>query len=289
MRLLLLPALALAMLAGSASAETIGEFLKAPVPKDDPVVAKVDQVELKRSDVVRTLQGLPPQVQQMQIEMIYPLLLDRMVDSKLIAKAARAAKVNEDADVKKKVADFEEQTIQQAYLEKQIASRISDDELKKKYQEYVKDNPPQEEVRARHILVADEKTAQAVIADLAKGKDFAALAKEKSTDGTAKEGGDLGFFTEGDMVPEFSKAAFALKQGEYTKTPVKTQFGFHVIKLEERRKSAPPAFDDMKEQLTSDMSQEMIGKVIEGLRKDAKVERFDLQGKPLPPAEPAKP
>ena len=166
-----------------------------------------------------------------------------------------------------------------------MAAKVDDKALEARYQQFLKDNPQQEEVRARHILVASEAVAKEIIADLKKGGDFAALAKAKSTDGSAKEGGDLGFFTREDMVPEFSEAAFALKPNEFTQEPVKSQFGWHVIKLEQRRQTAAPALADVRDQLTSEMSQEMITKIVEDLRKGAKIEKFDIEGKPLPAAQ----
>lgn len=280
------PLVALALTAGAAQAQqTIADLMKAPPPAGgaDPVVARIDGTELKRSDVIAALQGLPPQVQQMPLITVYPLLLERMIDGKLIAAAGKRDKMHEDAEVKRKVADAEERAIQEAYINKALNDRLTDEVLKKRYEGFVAENPPQEEVRARHILVADENAAKAVLAELRRGADFAAVARAKSTDGSAREGGDLGFFTRGDMVQEFSDAAFAMKPGEVSKDPVKTQFGFHVIKVESRRTGTVPSFDETKEQLKSEMSQEMVSEVVDDLRSKSKVERFTLEGQPLAP------
>jgi peptidyl-prolyl cis-trans isomerase C len=274
---------------GAAGAQTVGDMLRAGTAKDakaDPVVARVNAVEIHRSDVIQTLAGLPPQVQQMPMDQVYPLLLERMIDNKLVAAAGRAEKLQDNADIKRRVAEFEDRAIQEAYLDRAIQGKLTDAELHKKYEAFVNENPPQEEVHARHILVASEKAAQDVLAELRKGADFAAVAKAKSTDGSARDGGDLGFFGRGDMVAEFSDAAFAMKPGEISKAPVKTQFGWHIIKVEERRMSAAPSFEETKEQLRTDLSQEMVGEVVDQLRAKAKVERFDLDGKPLPPKPP---
>jgi len=277
---------------GAAGAQTVGELLKAGPgkdPKADPVVARVDKVELHRSDVMLALASLPPQVQQMPVAQIYPLLLERMIDNKLVAAAGRAQKLQDDPEIKRQVAAFEDRAVQEAYLSRAIKDKLTDAALRKKYEAFVAENPPQEEVRARHILLTNEKDAQAVLAELKKGADFAAVAKAKSTDGSARDGGDLGFFGRGDMVAEFSDAAFAMKPGEISKAPVKTQFGWHVIKVEERRMSPAPSFEESREQLRSELSQEMVADVVEGLRDKAKLERFDLEGKPLPaPPIPAK-
>ena len=135
---------------------------------------------------------------------------------------------------------------------------------------------------ARHILVEKEDDAKAIIAALDKGADFATLAKEKSTDPAKDNGGDLGFFSREDMVPEFADAAFKLQKGEYTKTPVHSQFGWHVIKVEDRRTAAPPSFEDSKQQLTNELAREVIGAKIKDLRSGAKIEMFALDGSPLP-------
>jgi peptidyl-prolyl cis-trans isomerase C len=282
-------AVALALAAGAAAAQTVGDALKAGAgagAKTDPVVARVNSVEIHRSDVLQALGSLPPQVQQMPMAQVYPLLLERMVDNKLVASAGRAQKLQDDAEIKRRVAEFEDRAIQEAYLGRAVKGKVGDAELRKKYDAFVKENPPQEEVHARHILVTTEKAAQDVLAELRKGADFATVAKAKSTDGSARDGGDLGFFGRGDMVAEFSDAAFAMKPGEVSKAPVKSQFGYHIIKVEERRMSPAPSFEETKEQLRTEMSQEMVGEVVEELRAKAKVERFDLDGKPLPPTPP---
>jgi peptidyl-prolyl cis-trans isomerase C len=271
-------------LGGSVAAQTVGDTLKAGADsKTNPVVARVNAIEIHRSDVIQALGSLPPQVQQMPMAQIYPLLLERMIDNKLVAAAGRAQKLQDDAEIKRRVAEFEDHAVQEAYLQRVVKGKLSDAELHKKYDAFVKENPPQEEVHARHILVANEKDAQAVLAELRKGADFAAVAKAKSTDGSARDGGDLGFFNRGDMVAEFSDAAFAMKPGETSKAPVKSQFGWHIIKVEEKRMSPAPSFEETKEQLRTELSQAMVGDVVEELRTKAKVERFDLDGKPLPP------
>jgi peptidyl-prolyl cis-trans isomerase C len=289
--------LACLLLAGLAArpvrAETVAEFLKEPAPAADPVVARVDKTEIHRSDLVTALTSMPPQVQQMQMSQIYPLLIDRMVDIKLIAAAGRAAGLATDPEVKRKVAEAEDRAIQEAYVDGKVKKQITDDSIRKKYQEELAGNPPEDEVHARHILVAKEEDAKAIIAQLQKGADFATLAKAKSTDGSAREGGDLGFFSHDEMVPEFADAAFAMKPGDISKVPVKTQFGYHVIKVEERRKQAAPSFDEAKDEIAGELQQELTQAMVKDLRAKAKVERYDIDGKPfvapMPTLLPAQP
>ncbi|MBI3516968.1 MAG: peptidylprolyl isomerase [Proteobacteria bacterium] len=278
-------ALALALGAAAASAQTVGDAIKSGAGKDDPIVARVNGVEIHRSDVLHALETMPPQVQQMPMTQVYPLLLERLIDGKLVIGAGRAQKLQDDGEIKRKVADFESRAIQEAYLSRAVTGKVTDGVLRKKYETFINDNPPQEEVRARHILVTSEKAAQDALAELKKGTDFATVARAKSTDGSARDGGDLGYFSRGDMVAEFSDAAFAMKAGEISKTPVKSQFGWHLIKVEDRRVSPAPSFEETKEQLRTELSQELVGEVVEDLRTKAKIERFGLDGKPLAPTK----
>ena len=151
--------------------------------------------------------------------------------------------------------------------------------------------PAEEEVHARHILVATEDEAKALIAEIKKGAAFDKLAKEKSTDkASGAEGGDLGWFKKTDMVKEFADAAFDLKKGELTETPVKTQFGYHVIKVEDRRKAPPPAFEEMADQLREEMAREAVTAQLDQLRSGAKIEKFNIDGsKPDPARRPSRP
>jgi peptidyl-prolyl cis-trans isomerase C len=260
----------------------------------DPVVARVNGKELHRSDVEAAQKSMGPQVQQMPLETIYPMLLDQMVNGMLVTDAGRKEKLDQDPEVKQRLARLEDRLVQEAYIKKVVEKETSEDKLKERYQQYLKDNPPKEEVSARHILVEKEDQAKAIIKELDKGADFAKLAKEKSTDPAAAQGGDLGFFSREEMVPEFSDAAFKLKKGEYTKEPVKSQFGWHVIKVEDRRTSAPPSFEDAREELQTALAREIISDTVGKLRKDAKVETFAIDGSPTPaqaaapPAAPAK-
>src|SRR5262249_9671297 len=147
-----------------------------------------------------------------------------------------------------------------------------DDMLKARYQDFLKKNPPEPEVHARHILVQSEDEAKAVIKELEAGKPFEQVAAERSKGSSGQNGGGLGYFTEKDMVPEFAQAAFAMKPGEFSKTPVKTQFGWHVIKVEDRRDRQPPSFEEAKPQLENDLQQELVQALVQDLRKGAKIE-----------------
>ncbi|RJF83418.1 peptidylprolyl isomerase [Azospirillum cavernae] len=260
----------------------------APTPAADPVVARVNGEELHRSDVTRMVAQLPPQVQQMPIEMIYPAVIDQLVSGKLVASAGYKAKLADSAEVKDEVKRAEERAVQRAFIQKEMKSRITPKALDEAYQAYLKQNPPQDEVKAAHILVEKEDEAKAIIAELAKGGDFAKLAKEKSKDSVAaQQGGDLGYFTKDAMVEPFAVAAFAMAKGEVSKEPVKTQFGFHIIKVEDKRTQPAPTLDEVKPQLEQTLSKDLVTALVDELRGAAKVETFQMDGSPMPKEDPA--
>ena len=172
--------------------------------------------------------------------------------------------------------------ISEVYLNQLIEQNLTPGLLEQRYKEFLEQNPPRDEVRARHILLKTETDAKNVIGHLDAGKDFADAAKEFSTGPSASNGGDLGYFKRGDMVKPFSDAAFALKAGGVTPAPVKTRFGWHVIKIEDRRTVKPPTFEEMRPRILRDVGRNIAVGVMQQLVSGAKVERFTLEGKPMP-------
>ncbi|MDP1837132.1 MAG: peptidylprolyl isomerase [Reyranella sp.] len=272
----------------------------AQAPKD-PIVATVNGVPVRLSELEVAQQSLPPQYRSMPLQAVFPALLDRLVDSKLVVQEGKKTKVTEDPAYKKRLAFVEEQVLQDFWIQREIAKKVTADKLRQRYEERLKSMPTEEEVHAKHILVATEDEAKALIAEIKKGAAFDKLAKEKSTDkASGAEGGDLGWFKKSDMVKEFADAAFDLKKGELTETPVKTQFGFHVIQLEDRRKAPPPAYEELADQLREEMAREAVTAELDLMRSRAKIEKFNIDGSkpepaavkpaaPVGPATPAKP
>jgi peptidyl-prolyl cis-trans isomerase C len=252
------------------------------LPPGSLVVARVDGNEIHFSDVEAAQQNLPPQVKKLPLEQIYPMLLDRMVDGILVTKAGRKEHLDQDPELQSRLKLYEDRLVQEAYLGRAIKSAETDDRLKARYETFVKDKADQDEVHARHILVKTEAEAKSIIAELDKGADFAALAKQHSTDPGAGSGGDLGYFTRNNMVKEFADAAFALPAGQYTKTPVKTEFGWHVIKVEDHRAGKPPSFEEARQEVSQLVAHDAVDAKLKELRGAAKVETFGLDGKPLP-------
>jgi peptidyl-prolyl cis-trans isomerase C len=293
-RPLLAPALGLVCAAGLAADHaamaadqppappTASVLAPSPLPPPNTVVARVDGTELHLSDVEAAQQNLPPQAQKLPLEQIYPMLLDRLVDGALITEAGRKEHLEQDPELQVRLKRYEDRLIQEAYLNQAIKAAETEDQLKARYQTFAKDTAGREEVHAQHILVKTEDEAKSVIAELDKGADFGELAKKYSTDPSASSGGDLGYFGHDDMVKAFTDAAFALSPGRYSRTPVKTEFGWHVIKVEDRRAGKPPSFEEAREQLSRDLAHEIIDAKLQNLRGAAKIEEFGLDGKPLP-------
>jgi peptidyl-prolyl cis-trans isomerase C len=267
-------------------------------PLKDPVVATVNGQPIRLSELEIAQQALPQQYRNMPLQAVFPALLDRIVDSKLVVQEGKKNKVTEDPAFKKRMAFVEDQVLQDFWIQREVARKVTAEKLQQRYEERLKSMPSEEEVHARHILVSTEDEAKAIIAELKKGAAFDKLAKEKSTDkASGAEGGDLGWFKKSDMVKEFADAAFALKKDELTETPVKTQFGYHVIKVEDRRKAPPPAFEELADQLREEMAREAVTAQLDQLRSGAKIEKFNMDGskveaapaKPAAPATPAPP
>jgi len=197
-----------------------------------------------------------------------------LIDMKIVAKAAEDKKVADSDDFKKRMAFTRNRLLMDSLLASEGKAATTDEAMKKVYEEASKQISGEQEVRARHILVETEDEAKGIVEELKKGADFAELAKKKSKDPGASDGGDLGFFTKEQMVPEFSAAAFALEPGKIS-DPVKSQFGWHVIKVEEKRNRKPPDFDQVKGQIETYVTRKAQAEYVGKLREAAKVERFD--------------
>jgi peptidyl-prolyl cis-trans isomerase C len=248
------------------------------------VVARVNGKNITRQDVIDSAANLPPQIKS-NIDMVFPQLTERLVGLTLITAEGRNQKLADDPEVKTIVQKFEDEAIRQVFLTRLVKSKITDDAVKAKYDQNLKDHPPQDEVKVAHILVKTEAEANGILAELKKGTDFGKIAKDKSIDkGSAVNGGDLGmYFSQngGEVVQPFADAAFALKTGEVSSKPVQTQFGWHIIKVEDRRKQTPPSFDEQKDQIRQQLAEDIVQQEVKDLRSKAKVEMFNPDGTPV--------
>lgn len=241
----------------------------------DKVIATVNGIEVTERELAIAEVDLLQQFAQTPADQRRAAILNALIDIKVLGEAAKEAGLNEDPNFKATMAFNRSRQLHNTYFRKQVLEAISDEELKERYDAEISNFPIGKEVKARHILVEDEDAAKALITDLDGGADFAELAKEKSTGPSGPSGGDLGFFGRGQMVPEFDKAVFELKDGEYTKAPVKTQFGYHVILREEERDTQPPSFDQVKDQIRQVVSRDKYFKASQSAREKFAVEVLD--------------
>ncbi len=243
--------------------------------QEDTVVAKVGDLEIRQSELDLAIANLDPQLQQLPDEQKRVAALSGAIDVKLLAQGAVDEGIKDTEDFKKRMDYIADRELHNAYFRKHVVDAVTEEEVKARYETEIAALPTQEEVNARHILVKTEDEAKAIISELDAGKDFAELAKAKSEDSNKSDGGDLGWFTKGRMVPEFEEAAFALEKGAYTKAPVKSQFGYHVIKLEDRRDVQPPAFEQVEPQIRQLVMRDKYLALIETAKSEQTIEIMD--------------
>jgi peptidyl-prolyl cis-trans isomerase C len=241
----------------------------------DKVIAKVSGVEIRESDLAMAEEDMGQQAQQLEGDAKRDALVGYLADVIIVSKAAEAKKLTEQKEFKNRIAFIRNKLAMEMLLVEEGKAASTDAAMKKVYEEAVQKAGPEQEVRARHILVPTEEEAKAVLAEIKKGTDFAELAKQKSKDpGAAAEGGDLGYFGKAQMVPEFAEVAFKLNKGEVS-DPVKTQFGWHIIKVEDKRNKPVPTFENVKDQIETFVARRAQADYIAKLRLAAKVERLD--------------
>lgn len=259
--------------------------LRADAQNADQVVARVNGTDIKASDVAIAEEDIGANLSQIPPQSRREYLTSYLTDMTLVAKAAEGRKLGDGDEFKQRLAYYRSKILMDLLLQTEAKAAVSDSAMHQLYDEASKQMAGQQEVRARHILVKTEDEAKAVIAELKGGADFAELAKQKSTDPGASEGGDLGYFPKDEMVPEFADAAFKLEKGQISE-PVHTRFGWHVIKVEDKRDRQVPSFDQVKDQLATHLVRKAQAELITKLRADAKVER--LEQPVAQPAQPAK-
>jgi len=261
--------------------------------ESDPVVARANGVDIRQSDLALAEDEVGASMPQMPPDQKREYLITYLADIIILSQAADQQKLGDRDEVKHRIAFERNKVLMETLLDGAGKAAVTDDAMHKVYDDAVKQMAPEEEVRARHILVATEGEAKDIEAQLKNGADFATLAKEKSKDPGAAEGGDLGYFTKDQMVPEFADAAFKLDKGQIS-DPVKTQFGWHIIKVEDKRIKPTPTYDEVKTQLETFVAHKAQADLVQKLRSAANIERLDQPPPPaadpssLNPAAPAK-
>lgn len=271
----------LTLTAVAAAALLMAGPITAQPAEEDRVVLTANGTAVLESDVLSAIENLPPQLQQMPPQVLLPQIAEQLAMGVLIADVAQAEGLLEDADVIARIARAQRGILQGVWLERRLDAEITSAVLDEAYQSYLTNNPAEDEVSARHILVETSEEAIAVIERLDAGEDFAGLAAEVSVGPSGPNGGDLGFFTQAQMVAPFAEAAFTMEPGTYSAEPVQTQFGWHVILVEDRRAIAQPSLAELEPQLRQGLEGELLQEIFAELRADAEIIYFDASGNPV--------
>ena len=244
----------------------------------DPLVGSVEGHLIYLSDLGEASKSLPDNLRGLPFETLYPVLLDRMIDHESLVIMARRNGLEAKKQVQRDIQAATERILEGAYLGEVAAPLVTEQAIQTRYNRLYANRPATEEVHARHILVTTEAEARKVLEDLQKGADFATIARVVSKDPDAVKGGDLGFFRREQVWPGFADVAFALQPGQVAPNPVKNEFGWHVIKVEERRLVAPPSLSDVHDQLRQDLLAAAVQQAVANVRSQLAIHRFNLDG-----------
>jgi len=236
-------------------------------------VAEVNGEVIYLDEVMQLTEQLPDEYRRQPLGNYFDQLVDEIIDTRLAAKAGAAAGLDEDPIVAEAMELARRKVLAEAWLATEIRQSVTDEAVQQAYERFVADSVSREEVRASHILLADEEDAKTLITEINLGADFAELAKEFSTGPSGPSGGDLGYFARGAMVPTFEAAAFELEVGAHTLEPVQTQFGWHIIKLVDRRTAEAPSFEELGPQIAQNLTRQALVLQLENLRADATISR----------------
>jgi peptidyl-prolyl cis-trans isomerase C len=247
----------------------------------DPVIGSVEGHLIYLSDLAEAAKTLPENLRGLPFDTLYPVLLDRMIDHESLVLMARHNGLEERKQVQHDIQSAIERILEGAYLGEVTAPTVTEASIQTRYNRQFANRPATEEVRARHILVTTEAEARKVLDDLKKGGDFATLARLVSKDPDAAKGGDLGFFRREQVWPNFADVAFSVQPGQIAPDPVKNEFGWHVVRIEEKRLIAPPAFSEIHEQLRQELLAAAVQQAIEEARTALVIHRFNLDGSEL--------
>ncbi len=260
---------------------TNGEMSRPMQGTADPVVGSVEGHLIYLSELGEASKTLPENLRGLPFDTLYPVLLDRMIDHQALVIMARRTGLEEKKQVQHEIQTAVERILEGAYLGEVAAPLVTEQAIQARYSRQFANRPATEEVRARHILVTTEAEARKVLEDLQRGGDFATMARVLSKDPDAAKGGDLGFFRREQVWPSFADVAFSLSPGQIAPNPVKNEFGWHVVKVEERRLVAPPGLSDVHDQLRQELLAAAVQQAIEGARTQLAVHRFNLDGSEL--------
>ncbi len=240
--------------------------------QDRIAVATLDGNSIWLDEIMAVAETLPPEYQQQGIAGIYDQLVDEVANSRLAAVAARSSGLDKEADVASAMKTAADRVLAEAYITREVSKEITEEAIQAAYDTFVADTGSRETVTASHILVETEDEARAIIAQLNDGADFAELAREKSTGPSGPNGGSLGTFGRGQMVPGFETAAFGMPAGSFSADPVQTQFGWHVIQVSDKGIEEAPSLDQMRDQIAANLSRQSFARIVETLRVGTTIE-----------------
>jgi peptidyl-prolyl cis-trans isomerase C len=258
-------AVSLAMIVGFA---TSNRGLAAP----EDVLASIDGQPITEAELDLAVNDLEQQLVNVPAERRRAAALSFLVEVRLLAAEAEKTGLHETPAFQRRMRMLRQRTLHAGFLEQEVAAKVTEEEVRGRYDLEVANTPPVNEIKARHILLKTKDEAMAVIGELDGGAEFVALAKRKSTGPSGPNGGDLGYFGPGQMVPPFEDVAFKLQVGSFSKEPVETQFGWHVILVEDRRTRQPPAYEEVREQMRGVLFREIYARMVGDLRSKARVE-----------------
>lgn len=243
--------------------------------QDDTTLATVNGSPITEAELALAMTDLDDQFARLPEEQRRAAALTALIEIRLLSTEAEERGLDDGAEFQARMALLRQRALHSEFIENEIAAAITDEAMRARYETEIAGAPRPEEVRARHIIVTTQEEAAAIIAELDGGADFEELAREHSIDGAAAQGGDLGYFSAGQMVPEFEQAAFAMEVGAHSSEPLQTQFGWHVVKVEDKRQQEPPSFEEVSQQIRSLMLREGYVETVSELRGAAEIEITD--------------
>ena len=244
----------------------------------NPIVANVDGHPIMLSEVGKALQSLPPSIRTLPFEKLYPVLVDRLIDHQALVMLAQRNGIDAKPEVRQEIQAATNRILEGAWLAQVAEPKVTEEAIRARYNKLYARQTAVDEVHARHILVATEAEARAIIADLKQGADFATTAKVASKDADADRGGDLGYFRRDQVWPGLADAAFSLQPGQVWPEPLHNEFGWHVLKVEGKRTVAPPTYEQARDQIRQDLLVEAVRQATEDARNQLIIRRYNIDG-----------
>ena len=255
----------------SVSLASMISIIPATAEIEKPFLAIVNGEKIYESQIHKTHSELPQQYQQLPFDILKPMLLDRAINQQLLIVSGKKANLENDKQVKKRIKILSDRVVAETFLERNISKKVNEKAIKEDYENFLKNSEPEPLVHARHILLKTKSDALSVIKELNNGENFIELVKKRSIDKSNIEDGDLGFFKHSEMVKSFANAAFSIKPGSYSNKPIKTELGWHIIFVEEKKDGKYPSLQEAHDSLVSKLTQKTVADLIQDLRSKANI------------------